>query len=170
AAPVPAAPPTARAAGVADPTRVVIPGIGVDAEVVPLSLQPDGGLEVPKDFSKAGWYRDGPEPGERGAAVVVGHVDSRRAPAVFFRLRELASGDEVLVQTADGGSVRFVVERVEEHPKRAFPTAAVYGPTPEPTLRLVTCGGTFDRSARGYRGSVVVFARLAASGAGQPSR
>ncbi len=151
-----------RSVEVADPTRVTIPAIGVTADVVPLGLLPDGSLEAPKDFSLTGWYRNGPEPGEPGAAVIAGHVDSRQGPAVFFRLREVAPGNEILVETADGGSVRFVVERVEEHPKRAFPTAAVYGPTPEPTLRLITCGGTFDRTARSYQNNVVVFAKLAA--------
>lgn len=148
--------------GVADPARVMIPDIGVAADVMPLGLLPDGSLETPKDFSLTGWYKNGPEPGEPGAAVIAGHVDSRQGPAAFFRLRELAPGNEILVETADGASVRFVVERVEEHPKRAFPTAAVYGPTIEPTLRLITCGGTFDRTARSYQNNVVVFANLAA--------
>jgi hypothetical protein len=168
ATPHQAAPPLAppvevhRDIRVADPIRVVIPAIDVAADVVPLSLLPDGSLDVPKDFSQTGWYKDGPEPGEVGPAVIVGHVDSRQAPAVFFRLPDMVPGNEILVETADGGTVRFVAERVEAHPKDSFPTAAVYGPTTEPVLRLITCGGTFDRSVRSYRDNVVVFARLAA--------
>jgi sortase (surface protein transpeptidase) len=146
----------------AEPARVVIPNIDLAATVVPLGLRPDGSLEVPTDFSLTGWYKDGPEPGEPGPAVIVGHVDGHQTPAVFFRLRDVAPGNQILVETKDGRSVRFVVERVEEHPKEAFPTAAVYGPTTEPALRLITCSGTFDPAARSYRDNLVVFARLAA--------
>lgn len=163
-APRPAAPPVEARGSfqVADPARVVIPAIGVDADVEPLDLLPDGSLDVPKNFSVTGWYRDGPEPGEPGAAVIVGHVDSRRGPAVFFRLREMAPGNEIVVETVDGESMRFIVERLEKHSKSAFPTTAVYGPTSEPSLRLITCGGTFDRAARTYQDNLVVFATLAA--------
>jgi sortase (surface protein transpeptidase) len=91
--------------------------------------------------------------------VVTGHVDSADGPAVFFRLRELVPGDEVLVDRADGTTARFTVTRVERHLKDAFPTQAVYGPTADAQLRLVTCGGDFDRSARSYEDNVVVFAR-----------
>jgi sortase family protein len=148
--------------GVADPMRVVIPAIGVDAAVVPLDLWPDGTLKVPADFSWTGWYTGGPEPGEPGAAVIIGHVDSADGPAVFFHLRKLAPNNEIIVQTIDGDSFTFVVEGVEQYPKSTFPTTAVYGPTNERALRLITCGGTFDRAARSYRDNLVVFARLAA--------
>jgi sortase family protein len=77
---------------------------------------------------------------------------------VFFRLRQLVPGDEIAVDRADGSTVVFAVERVERHPKDAFPTEAVYGPTPDARLRLVTCGGDFDRSTRHYVDNVVVFA------------
>ena len=143
------------------PVRVVVPSIGVDADVVPLGLEPDGALETPADFTQTGWYEDGPEPGERGPAVVVGHVDSWTGPAVFFRLRELDRGDPVAVEREDGSTVRFVVDRVQEHPKDEFPTRAVYGGTAGSTLRLVTCGGDFDDDARSYLGNVVVYATRA---------
>jgi sortase (surface protein transpeptidase) len=132
--------------------------VGVDAEVIPLGLDAAGALEVPADFAQAGWWRSGPEPGERGPAVIVGHVDSRSGPAVFYRLRELVAGDRVTVQRADGTSGEFVVDRVEQHPKSAFPTDAVYGATAAPELRLVTCGGTFDRSTGHYVDNTIVFA------------
>jgi sortase (surface protein transpeptidase) len=155
---------------VADPTHIMIPDIGVDADVVPLGLQPDGSLEVPKDFSKAGWYQSGPEPGEPGPATIIGHFDSPRAPAVFFRLRDLTPGNVILVETADGEGVWFEVDRVQEYPKSAFPTAAVYGPTASPELRLITCGGTFDRSVHSYRDNVIVFATfIAVTRPDQPS-
>ena len=95
-----------------------------------------------------------------GPAVVTGHVDSTAGPAVFFRLRQAAIGDLVTVTRADGSTVRFTVTRVERYPKTAFPSAEVYAPTPGPELRLITCGGAFDRTARSYLDDVVVYAAL----------
>ncbi|MGH8930719.1 MAG: class F sortase [Egibacteraceae bacterium] len=145
----------------AEPRRVIIPKIHVQADVVPLGLERDGSLQVPEDFSASGWYVDGPEPGEPGAAVIVGHVDSYDGPAVFYGLDKLTRGDEVLVEAADGTASAFVVDRVEQHAKAEFPTDEVYGNTERPTLRLITCGGAFDRFEGSYRDNVVVFAQLA---------
>ncbi len=142
------------------PVRVRAPGAGVDSPLVELGLYAGGALEVPADFGVAGWYAAGPVPGDVGPAVVVGHVDSARGPAVFARLPELAPGHEVLVDRSDGTTARFTVTAVKRHPKGAFPTERVYGPTTDAQLRLVTCGGDFDHSARSYEDNVVVFAVL----------
>ncbi|SEO91058.1 class F sortase [Trujillonella endophytica] len=150
---------TSRAA--AEPLRVRVPGIGVDTPLAPVGVDAAGALAPPVDPTRAGWFTGGPAPGDVGPAVLAGHVDSTAGPAVFWRLGELSPGDEVLVDLADGTTARFTVTRVERHAKDAFPTADVYGPTPDAELRLVTCGGEFDRSARSYRDNVVVFARLA---------
>ena len=99
-------------------------------------------------------------PGDVGPAVIGGHVDSRRGPGVFYALRSLRRGDAVTVTLSDGRTVRFTVTDLEEVPKSRFPTEAVYAPTPRPELRLITCGGTFDRAARSYRDNVVVDAVL----------
>ena len=109
----------------------------------------------------AGWYRLGPRPGEPGSAVILGHVDSTSGPAVFYRLRELRRGDQILVGRADGSSVRFVVDRIGQYPKKWFPTDQVYYPTLTPELRLVTCGGQFDFSTGHYKSNVIVFATKA---------
>lgn len=147
---------------VADPTAVRIPTIGVSASpLTSLAVLDDGTLEVPRDPQRAGWWRSGPEPGETGAAVIVGHVDSRDGPGVFFRLRDLRAGDAIHVDRADGTTATFVVTRVEQHAKDAFPTRAVYGTVDAPALRLVTCGGQFDRGSGHYLDNVVVFARAA---------
>ena len=97
-------------------------------------------------------------PGDRGPAVVAGHVDSVAGPAVFYRLRELRPGDEVVVDLSDGRTVTFRVTGSLQVPKDAFPTEEVYGPTPDAELRLITCGGEFDRSVRSYEDNTVVFA------------
>jgi hypothetical protein len=166
-APAPATPgPPTTAAALArapsPPVRISIPAIGVSAAVVRLGLNRDGTLQVP-DFDVTGWFVGGPAPGETGPAVIAGHIDSRRGPAVFHRLRELRPGQEITVGRRDGSSVRFAVDGVAQYPKDAFPTEAVFGPAPEPLLRLITCGGAFDRSRRSYRDNVVVTARLVAA-------
>ena len=148
----------ARPQQVADPDRVRIPSIGVDAPVGPLALEPSGKLAAPTDFAATGWYEAGPEPGEPGPAVIAGHVDDHTGPAVFFRLEELRAGDEVLVDRVDGSTATFVVTRVETYPKDEFPTDEVYGKTTDPQLRLITCGGDFDRKAHSYLSNEVVYA------------
>jgi sortase (surface protein transpeptidase) len=92
--------------------------------------------------------------------VVLGHVDSRRGPAVFYRLRELRRGDQITVTRADGSTVRFVVQRTEQTLKRRFPTDDVYYPTLRPGLRLVTCGGEFDRRIHHYKSNIIVYATI----------
>lgn len=154
---------TALARGAAPPVRIRIPAIGVSAAVVRLGLNRDGTLQVPADFGVTGWFTGGPAPGETGPAVIAGHIDSRRGPAVFYRLHALRPGDRVAVEQADGTTVQFAVEGSAQYPKRAFPTEAVFGPSPDPLLRLITCGGAFDRSTRHYRDNVVVTARLASA-------
>jgi sortase (surface protein transpeptidase) len=150
--------PTAAAVA---PARVRIPAVGIDSTLDRLGTDAAGALVPPADFAQAGWFTGSPAPGAVGPAVLAGHVDSWRGPAVFFRLAQLHDGDDVLVTRADGTTLRFTVTRVMRYPKSAFPTAEVYGPTGDPQLRLITCGGSFDRSRRSYLDDVVVFARLA---------
>ncbi len=145
---------------VAAPTRVRIPAIDVNSSLQRLGLNRDGTIRVPDRWGRAGWYAEGPRPGQVGPAVVLGHVDSRDGPAVFYRLRELRRGDEIIVDRRDGTRLVFVVRRVERHAKTRFPTDDVYLPTLEPTLRLVTCTGAFDAATRHYRDNLVVFADL----------
>jgi sortase (surface protein transpeptidase) len=141
--------------------RVTIARIGVSSSLTRLGRAADGTVEVPSSWGQAGWYASGTRPGDPGSAVILGHVDSKTGPAVFYRLRELRPGDLVTVGRADGSTVGFRVTRTAQYPKAAFPTADVYYPTLEPELRLVTCGGTFDPSTGHYRSNVIVFAELA---------
>lgn len=140
------------------PLRIQIPAISAAAPIDPLGLNRDGTLAVPTDFGRAGYYTGRPVPGATGPAIIVAHVDSKSGPAVFKRLRELKPGNEVVVTRADRSDVIFVVDRVESHPKNRFPTNAVYDPTPDATLRLITCGGSFDRRAGHYRDNVIAYA------------
>ena len=142
------------------PVRIEIPKIDVVSPLDRLGRAPDKTVEVPTRWEVAGWYAPGTRPGDPGSAVILGHVDSKRGPAVFFRLRELRRGDEIRIARADGSTVRFAVERIEQYDKRRFPTDDVYYPTLTPALRLVTCGGEFDATAGHYRSNVIVFAAL----------
>jgi hypothetical protein len=142
----------------AAPVRLRVPSAGIDTALTVSDLDATGALVPPSDDTLAGWYRQGPAPGEAGPAVLTGHVDGGAGPAVFFRLRNVAVGDPVLVERADGTTVRFTVTRVARYAKGAFPAAEVYGPTPDAQLRLITCGGVFDRAARSYTDNLVVYA------------
>ena len=143
-----------------EPAFVSIPGIGTTSALIELGLTPDRTLEVPVDFLVAGWYRLGPRPGDPGPAVIAGHLDSYTGPGVFSKLDQVKPGDQVFVTRKDGSSLEFSVTRIDQYPKRAFPTRQVYGPTDRAELRLITCGGTFDRATGSYRSNTVVYASL----------
>ncbi len=142
------------------PVRVQIPAIGVDSGLMDLGLRGDGAMQTPPTGFPAGWYTGGPTPGQLGPAVVVGHVDWAGHPGVFYDLRELKTGDQVIVGRTDARKVVFRVSRVEEFAKDAFPTHAVYGNVDHAALRLITCGGSFDQQAASYRDNIVAFADL----------
>lgn len=144
------------------PVSISLPAIGVESELEDLRLAANGTLMVPRDAARAGWWSQGVRPGDSGPAVIVGHVDSYIGPGVFLLLHRLQPGDEAVVRRNDGTSVTFVVEAVHQFDKEEFPTDIVYGPTAEPTLRMITCGGSFDKRNRSYVDNVVVFASLKA--------
>jgi LPXTG-site transpeptidase (sortase) family protein len=146
-----------KAAPQGPPSRLVVSAIGLTTTLEQLEIGRNGELEPPRAFDKAGWYADGTAPGDTGPAVLAGHVDSRSGPAVFYRLRELAAGDRIEVERG-GETLRFTVTRTAWYPKNKFPTDQVYGPTPDRQLRLITCGGVFDRTLRSYRDNLVVYA------------
>lgn len=153
--------PEAGSVPVAVPARLTIPAVDVDVDLVRLGVDDAGRLVPPDDHAVAGWFAAGPAPGAVGPAVLAGHVDSVDGPSVFSRLDEVPLGGEVLVAREDGTTGRFTVTRVEQYPKDAFPTTEVYGPAAGAELRLITCGGDFDRTRRSYLDNVVVYARLA---------
>jgi hypothetical protein len=132
------------------PVGVEIPRIGVVSSLDRLGRAPDGTVQEPTRWERAGWYAPGTRPGDPGSAVVLGHVDSKRGPAVFFRLRELR---RLL------GALRRPADRAV--PQGPVPTDDVYYPTLAPALRLVTCGGEFDATIGRYRSNLIVFATMA---------
>jgi len=162
AAPFPAAPTPLPEPSVtrrvARPVAVAIPAIGVSSRLIYLGLAGDGTLQVPPDPAVAGWYTGSPAPGATGSAIIVGHIDSLTGPAVFYRLSRLRARDLVDVRRADGTTAVFRVDAVRMYPKDDFPTASVYGPTPDAELRLITCGGVFDPNLKSYLSNVVVYA------------
>ncbi|MGW4494002.1 class F sortase [Streptomyces sp. NPDC004376] len=164
AAPDSAAPAAASLAFSA-PGRVRIPAIRVDAPVTPVGMNTDGsvGAPPPEDTNLAGWFTGAVSPGEKGTAVIVGHVDNQRGPAVFYGLGALKKGDRVEVDREDGRTAVFEIYGVEVFEKSKFPGDRVYGSKGTPELRVITCGGGFTKQ-NGYDGNVVVFARLATTG------
>ncbi len=152
---------TAAPAPAAAPVSVSIPSIGVQSPLLHLGLQADGTLDVPRDeqFDTAAWYDGSPRPGDVGPAVIEGHVSSRaRGPSVFFELSGIQVGARVEVLREDGTTAAFEVYDVQQFPKDGFPTLQVYGNTPGPELRIITCGGTIAESSGHYTDNVVVFA------------
>ncbi|MGI5125652.1 class F sortase [Pseudonocardia sp. CA-107938] len=151
-----------------EPVHLDVDAIGVHADVIRLGLAPDRTVEVPPLGSPdVGWYSYSPPPGDLGPAVLLGHVDAAATgPSVFHDLSRLRPGDGIAVRRADGSTVRFRVDDVAQYPKARFPTAAVYGNIDHAGLRLITCGGAFDRGRRSYLDNVVVYASAVPEGAG----
>jgi hypothetical protein len=144
------------------PVRVSVPSVGISAPLIPLSLHDDGSLEVPPlhRTDEAGWFQNGPTPGERGPAVIAGHVDSTSDKGVFYRLGEMLPGQLIKVTRRDGTAPVFRVYRIETVAKDDFPDHAVYGPVAHAALRLITCGGSFDSATGHYTDNLIVYASL----------
>jgi sortase (surface protein transpeptidase) len=152
----------ARAAqDVAPPVRVVVPSLDIQSRLVPLGLLDSGEIEAPRRYDQAGWFTKGVRPGQAGAAVIAGHVDSTDGPGIFYDLAAAEPGAEILVEREDGSTATFRVDRLASYPKDEFPTVEVYA-TNGRELRLITCGGDFDDGH--YHNNIVVFATLVAEG------
>jgi LPXTG-site transpeptidase (sortase) family protein len=153
------APPTVAPLPKSAPLRVVVPAIGLDSGLMRLGITKDGTLEVPPNAVPAGWFTGGPTPGERGPAVIAGHVRWGRKAGVFARLARLKPGNEIRVARADRSTAVFRVNSVKTYRKTGFPAAAVYGNLGHAGLRLITCGGLNASTAK-FDDNVVVFAEL----------
>lgn len=145
------------------PVELRIPALGLRVAVPGLGLNADRTVQVPADPALPGWFRLGPAPGQVGSAVILGHVDSARGPAVFHRLRLLRPGDRIQVLRADRAVAEFAVLRVVTYLKADFPARRIYGAQGYSALNLVTCGGLFDRQTDSYLANLVVYTKLVAN-------
>jgi sortase (surface protein transpeptidase) len=146
------------------PTRIKIPRLKLDVPFSqPLELNPDGEVDVPKDYVSVGYYKNGPTPGELGPAVVLGHVDSYQGPAVFFSLGQLKMSDEITIERADGSVAIFSVTEMERNEQSNFPTQKVYGNLNYAGLRLITCTGLYSHEKLRYSHNLIVYAKLTAT-------
>ncbi|MCZ4125573.1 sortase domain-containing protein [Streptomyces sp. H39-S7] len=139
------------------PTAVDIPQVGLHANLQAVTLSPDGEVPLPEDPVYAAWLASSPTPGERGASIVAGHVDTDHGPAAFYQLSAVHPGMAVAVKRRDGTTAHFTIDAVAVYPQNAFPAATVYAPAPGPALRLITCTG-WDPDTRAYQDNVVVYA------------
>ena len=142
------------------PVSIRIPAMGVSVSLSQLGLNADKSPQVPTKFQEPGWYKLGPAPGQMGSAVILGHVDDKNGPAVFFKLGSLKAGDKVDVSLADGAVVHFAVTTVETYAKAQFPSQKVYGSHGISGLQLVTCGGKFDAATGHYLSNVVAYTTM----------
>ena len=160
AAVIPAPPVGATSSLAVVPERISVPAIALDAAFTdPLGLNDNGTIMVPSVFDKAGWYKYSPLPGERGPAVVLGHINSKSGQAVFYDLRALQPGDIIDISLSNGSTTSFVVERATYFAQDTFPAAEVYGDIDHAGLRLISCSGSFNPLTKKYSHNLVVFAR-----------
>jgi len=145
----------------ADPLRIRVPSIAVDANVVPVGKATDGGIETPPiNDLVGGWYKYSPTPGELGPSIIVGHVDTETGPSIFWRLRELQPGTIIEVDRSDGSVAKFSVSGLQQFDQNQLPSNEIYGDIDYAGLSLITCSGTFYPKTRQYSSNIVVFAKL----------
>jgi len=144
------------------PAQIIIPSLEVNAPVMRLGRAADGTIQVPPlaNHNLAGWYDRSVTPGQDGTSIILGHVDSVTGTSVFYTIKDLTRGQLIWVMRADGRTAVFSVDGVQEVTKARFPSAQIYGDTPYPELRLITCGGPFDTATRQYLDNIVVYSHL----------
>ncbi|WP_026416734.1 class F sortase [Actinomadura oligospora] len=154
--------PNGTALPAATPERIEIPDAGVHASVMPVGQNRDGTVQVPplQSAERVGWYRGGPAPGTRGAAVLLGHYDDRSGPAAFYKLHKVKPGAIVKVSRSDGRTAVFTVDATEKAPKSNFPATRVYGTVHYAGLRLITCTGPYNPTHHSYQANLIVYAHL----------
>jgi len=144
------------------PSRLYIPSIGLHADIEPVGVLDNGQMDVPKSTDNVGYLTNGILPGAVGNAVMDGHVDHYKGPAVFFRLRTLKKGDEVIVKNEKGHFVTFVVEAVETYKTSEAPIPRIFGPSADPRLNLITCTGKYSRKKKEHQERLVVYTKRSA--------
>ncbi|WP_114571951.1 class F sortase [Exiguobacterium flavidum] len=143
-----------------EPSRIEIPSLDVDAKIEEAGLLANGQMEDPKSPETVGWYANGTKPGERGNAVLAGHVDSKTGPAVFFDLQKLNKGDEIIVSDEEGERLTFVVEEKKKYRAELSPIEDIFDYSYQSHLNLITCTGVFDQETKNYDERLVVYTTL----------
>ncbi|TFD95878.1 class F sortase [Jeotgalibacillus sp. R-1-5s-1] len=142
------------------PVSLTIPSLEIEAPVIQVGMLENGEMEVPEDVNEVGWFEPGVMPGARGNSVLAGHVDSYRGPAVFFKLKDLKQGDEIIVTGENGETLTFAVTDIQTYPSDGAPIERIFGPSGERNLNLITCTGPFNRDSGQYPDRLVVYTQL----------
>ena len=159
--PPPTLTPTPTPIPVGLPIKIEIPKLGLIAEITPIGITPKQNLDVPKDASQVGWFEEGVRPGQVGAALLTGHYDTPSGrPAIFYRLKVLGPGDEIVILTNWEERFVFIIEELVSEPYKAFPKELLYGKLATRELRLITCDGVWNLKERSYSKRLVVLAKL----------
>lgn len=145
------------------PSRIKIPAINVDTKIENVGLLDNGQMGVPESFETVGWYDRGPMPGERGNAVIAGHVDSKKGPAVFFYLKKLKAGDEVIVSDEKGKTLTFIVKDIKNYPTELSPVNEIFDYSFQRRLNLITCTGIYDPKTGNHSERLVVYTTIKSS-------
>ncbi len=144
------------------PTRILIPQVGIDGNVIDVGRGVTGNMAVPVKFTDVGWYRYGPVPGQKGNAVIAGHVDNGHGkPGTFYRLSDVNVGDAIYIENTNGEKIKFVVKEIRLvdyfNPSKED-MKAIFGPSDKERLNLITCEGTWIPEKKTYSNRLVVFA------------
>ncbi|PPA70127.1 class F sortase [Jeotgalibacillus proteolyticus] len=142
------------------PAAISIPALNIEAPIIEMGILDDGAMEVPENVDEVGWFKPGIKPGDVGNAVLAGHVDSYDGPAIFFELRSLEPGDEIIVTAEDGEALTFSVKALESYPTDGAPIKEIFGPSSSKGLNLITCTGSFNRETGQYPDRLVVYTEL----------
>ncbi|MDZ5712809.1 class F sortase [Jeotgalibacillus haloalkalitolerans] len=143
-----------------NPARIQIPSLDIDTGVIPVGLLENGEMEVPEETDVTGWYNRGVQPGQTGNSVIAGHVDSKEGPAIFFYLKDIEPGAEIIVTDENGVELTFEVKTKESYPTDESPIEKIFGPSDKRNLNIITCTGTFDREQHLYPDRLVVYTEL----------
>ncbi len=143
-----------------DPKTLIIPKIKVEADVEQVGLLKNGQVGVPSGTQNVAWYKEGVKPGQRGNAVIDGHVDSYKGPAVFFHLEDLKKNDKLYIVGKSGKKLTFKVVKLESYPTGNAPIKQVFGYTDQIMLNLITCTGTYQKSKETHDHRLVVYTEL----------
>lgn len=142
------------------PSKIEIPAIHVEASVQSLGYTEEGGMAVPKNLTEVGWFEPGTKPGNHGNAVIAGHVDGNRGPAVFYDLKKLSIGDDIIISDSTGDTLTFTVSKIESYPYENSPIRELFGPANDQSLNLITCTGPYDDQASTYSERLAIYTEL----------